>query len=201
MGKDPFDLRDSVSTENVQYWEWPFALSYDGEKYDWNDPSTHLFNVANQVMNSVRTTIGPDISDDKVSMFEMAMGILHSGIAVELIAKAFLAELSPGILGADPKSGLILAGQEQWLSSPMIVKTISAQAALSLVREIIQGSTGEQPWSVQNEKKILEARNAVAHLGLVHQEAREILDLAGDTFQSILNNLQIYQSTTLPRGE
>lgn len=205
MDRDPFDLRGIETAESAvdsrQYWDWPFALSYDGEKYDWNDASTHLFNVADQLMASVRSVRGRELSGGEVSKFEIAMGILHSGIAVELMAKAFLAELSPGTLGADARSGLILSGHEQWLSSPLTVKTISGQAALSLAREIIQNSTDAQPWSVQNEKEILEARNAVAHLGVIHQDATDILILANKVFQSILRNLELYRSMVAPKIE
>lgn len=105
---------------------------------------------------------------DELDVLDAAVAM---GTAVELLAKAMLAEVAPTLLldrQDDLRSVMLLAGVPHPAGEkldPLLVKTVSASQAVERLRQLrlIQG------WG-ESDKMIFTIRNAAAHMALVTPE-------------------------------
>lgn len=151
------------------YLDWPLAWEYDGEVYDFADLTMHLWRASSYMMGEAikrardKTTTGDLIS------------AVSCGTAVELLTKAFLAHVNPALVAADPISTLLLSGEVEYLPQHPKLRTRMGGDVLSTARSMIEVKTATSPWTQQQQDLVLEARNSVAHLGLLGKDEADFM--------------------------
>lgn len=162
------------------YLDWPLAWSYDGEAYDFADLPMHLWRASSLMMGeAIKRALGEDSSGGHIAMGNLIAAI-SCGTAVELMAKAFLAHVNPGLITTDASSMLILNGDIEYLPSNPRLKTRMGGEVLTTARNMIEAKTSSAPWTIQDQERVLEARNSVAHLGLLRKDGADFM-AAGHT--------------------
>ena len=107
-------------------------------------------------------------SPDALVQLEAAIA---AGTATELLAKAYLCSVDPAMLAErnERKTSLVLTGHGHLTKageSYLDIKTLGARAALIYASEI----PGGPAFNPNTQGKVLEVRNAAAHMGLVSED-------------------------------
>lgn len=100
---------------------------------------------------------------------EALTAAVSAGCAVELLAKACLAKVSPALLleRADVESVLHLSGRGNLSqASPTIVKTVGATGALTSLKKLLP----TLPYSARNDEVLFRVRNAAIHMALLDKD-------------------------------
>lgn len=152
---------------------------------------THAQQTANRLRVSAasyaRSALIHVTSDD-----DRVRGAIDAGVAVEHMAKALLATLSPALLAdrnADLDTMLHLTGLGQLAKcSPHEVKTITAHEACLRCSRIVPGFT----YTHQADQALFVARNGGAHLALTTDEvARESARIMVRLLEPLIKSLEL----------
>lgn len=145
-----------------EWLDWPLAWSFDPEEYDFSELESHLWRNASMMFAQADTAHAGDRAGKHLAA-------LTIGVAVESLAKAFLVKVNPGLIAdrGDIDSILIFTGAVEYLAPNARARTRMGKEVLKTAREMITVEQSSQPWTVADEDAVLEARNAVAHLGLL----------------------------------
>lgn len=174
------------------YANWPLALSYDGEAYDFADLPMHLWRASSLMMGeAIKRSIEAE-TPGKQSPADMLIAAISCGTAVELLAKAFLAHISPGLIATDASSILILSGDVEYLSPSPKLRTRMGDEVLGTARSMLEAKTGKSPWTTQDQGWVFEARNSVAHLGLLRKERVDFMASGHKIITALLAHTENY---------
>lgn len=174
------------------YATWPLAWSYDGEAYDFAELPMHLWRASSLMMGeAIRRATETDTSG-KQSHAGMLIAAISCGTAVELLAKAFLANISPGLIATDASSILILAGDVEYLSPNPKLRTRMGDEVLGTARNMLEAKTRKPPWTVQDQGWVFEARNSAAHLGLLRKERVDFMASGHKIITALLAHTENY---------
>ncbi|MDG4818275.1 hypothetical protein O7628_22590 [Micromonospora sp. WMMD956] len=102
-------------------------------------------------------------TDDQDGLTQAAVS---AGCAVELLAKAFLASVEPGLLAekGDRDTILILSGNANLASARIAeMKTVGALEALKIAKHLHPSLS----FNLQSDQVVLRVRNSAAHMGMV----------------------------------
>lgn len=174
------------------YLDWPLAWEYDGELYDFAELPMHLWRASSLMMGEAIKRA----SQDKMAGSHTSMGKLIAavscGTAVELLSKAFLANINPGLVAADHASTLILSGEVEYLPRNPKLKTRMGADVITAARSMIEAKTSETPWTPQAQELVLEARNSVAHLGLLRKDGADFMAAGRSIIEALLPHTENY---------
>ncbi len=149
------------------YLDWPLAWEYDGELYDFAELTMHLWRASSYMMGEAIKR------SQEQTMAAKLVSAMSCGTAVELLTKAFLAHVNPALVAADPISTLLLSGEVEYLPQHPKLRTRMGADVLSSARSMIESKTSTSPWTQQQQELVLEARNSVAHLGLLRNDGAD----------------------------
>ncbi|MCC3278160.1 hypothetical protein LJ754_03165 [Arthrobacter sp. zg-Y40] len=166
--------------------DWPLAWEYDGELYDFAGLTMHLWRASSYMMGEAikraqeKTTAGNLIS------------AVSCGTAVELLTKAFLAYVNPGLVAADTISTLLLSGEVEYLPQHPKLRTRMGADVLSSARSMIEAKTSTSPWTQLQQELVLEARNSAAHLGLLRKDGADFMSAGIVIIEALLPHTEQY---------
>jgi hypothetical protein len=147
--------------------DWPLAY-YSTDEYDFSELESHLWENARMMIVE-----GKERHADG-SRLGKHVAALCLGTAVELLAKCYLVSINPALIAfqGDVNSTLIFSGDIEYLPTNAKARTRQGAEVLGMARRMIEASSGHEPWASEDEVRVLEARNAVAHLGLLRDDEK-----------------------------
>lgn len=179
---------------DIESWDSIFYGSPDREGTRWpagkywigHDKLGQL--LAMSARHHARQAVTLFTSEDQTEVIQSA---ISTGCAVELLAKAYLASIEPGLLAdrSERDAVLLLANKGHLASSGHIdIKSISASEALKLVKHFHPSF----PYNPQADSLVLKVRNAAAHMALVsHKELFVAVVLMCRIIEGIIPVLQL----------
>lgn len=176
------------------YLDWPLAWEYDGELYDFSDLTMHLWRASSYMMGEAIKRSG-----DKTTTGNLISAV-SCGTAVELLTKAFLAHVNPALVAADPISTLLLSGEVEYLPQHPKLRTRMGADVLSSARSMIEAKTSTSPWTQQQQELVLEARNSVAHLGLLRKDEPDFMSAGIVIIKALLPHTEQYTADYWAHG-
>lgn len=174
------------------YLHWPLAWEYDGELYDFADLPMHLWRASSLMMGEAIKRSQESGAAGSHPGMGMLIAAVSCGTAVELLAKAFLAQVNPGLVAADPISTLILSGEVEYLPQNPKLKTRMGAEVIAAAKSMIEAKTSTAPWTAQDQALVLEARNSVAHLGLLRKDGADFMTAGRTIVSALLRHIEDY---------